>query len=190
MLQFLVNISFVLWGISEFLIITRKRAPQNKNIRDRNSLIQIVILMITFPIGISFGNPANYPRLLKFPFDLSFWQIIGLILLFTGITIRWLSINTLKKYFTANLTIQEDHKLITTGIYKNIRHPSYLGGLFCFAGFGIALDNYISLFFIFFINLIAVLIRIDYEEKILMNEFGSAFEEYKKRTKKLLPLLF
>jgi hypothetical protein len=43
MLQFLVNISFVLWGISEFLIISRRRAPQNKNIKDRNSLIQIVI---------------------------------------------------------------------------------------------------------------------------------------------------
>ena len=107
-----------------------------------------------------------------------------------GITIRWMSINTLKNYFTANLTIQEDHKLITTGIYKNIRHPSYLGGLLCFAGFGIALDNYISLFFIFFVNLIVILMRIDFEEKILINEFGSEFEEYKQRTKKLLPLLF
>ena len=190
MLQFLVNISFVLWGISEFLIISRKRTPQNKNIKDRNSLIQIVTLLITLPIGISFGNLANYPQLLRFPFDVSFWQTIGLILLFTGLSIRWVSIHTLKKYFTANLTIQEDHKLITTGIYKYIRHPSYLGGLFCFAGFGIALGNYISLFFIFFVNLIMVLVRIDFEEKILMNEFGSEFEEYKKRTKKLLPLLF
>jgi protein-S-isoprenylcysteine O-methyltransferase Ste14 len=190
MLQFLVNISFVLWGISEFLIISRKRVPQNKNIKDKNSLIQIVTLVITLPIGISFGNLANYPQWLRFPFDLSFWQAIGLILLFVGITIRWISISTLKKYFTANLTIQEDHKLITTGIYKNIRHPSYLGGLLCFAGFGIALDNYISLFFIFFINMIAILMRIDYEEKILMKEFGSEFEEYKLRTKKLLPFLF
>jgi protein-S-isoprenylcysteine O-methyltransferase Ste14 len=190
MLQFLVNISFVLWGISEFLVISGKRATQNKNIKDRNSLFQIIVLIITLPIGIGFGNSSNYSRLLRFPFDLSFWQAIGLILLFTGITIRWISINTLKKYFTANLTIQEDHKLITTGIYKNIRHPSYLGGALCFAGFGIALDNYVSLFFIFFINLILILIRIDYEEKILANKFGSVFEEYKKRTKKLLPLLF
>jgi protein-S-isoprenylcysteine O-methyltransferase len=190
MIQFLVNISFVLWGISEFLIIAGRRAPQNKDVKDRNSLFQIVVLIISLSIGIGFGNSTNYSRLLRFPFDLSFWQTIGLILLFMGIIIRWMSINTLKKYFTANLTIQEDHKLITTGIYKTIRHPSYLGGLLCFAGFGIALDNYISLFFIFFVNLIVILIRIDYEEKILMNEFGSAFEEYKKRTKKLLPLLF
>jgi len=190
MLQSFVTISFILWGISEFLIVSRKRAPQNKNIKDRNSLIQIVILIVTFSIGIGFANSNNIPPLLKFPFEISFWQIIGLILLFTGLSIRWVSINTLKKYFTANLTIQEDHKLITTGIYKYIRHPSYLGGLFCFAGFGIALGNYISLFFIFFVNLIMVLVRIDFEEKILMNEFGSEFEEYKKRTKKLLPLLF
>lgn len=190
MLRLLVNIAFVLWGISEFLIITIKRVTQNKNIKDRNSLIQLVILIVTLPIGIGFGNSGNIPRQLKFPFDLSFWQTTGLILLFMGITIRWISIYTLKKYFTANLTIQEDHKLITTGIYKNIRHPSYLGGIICFAGFGIALDNYISLFFIFFINLMAILIRIDFEEKILANEFGSEFEEYKKRSKKLLPLLF
>ena len=190
MLQFLVTISFILWGVSEFLIISRKRVAQNKNIKDRNSLIQIVVLIVTLSIGIGFANSDNYPRLLKFPFDLSFWQIIGLILLFTGLAIRWISINTLKKYFTANLTIQEDHKLITTGIYKYIRHPSYLGGLFCFAGFGIALANYISLFFVFFVNLIMIISRINYEEKILINEFGSEFEEYRKRTKKLLPLLF
>jgi protein-S-isoprenylcysteine O-methyltransferase len=190
MLQFLVTISFILWGVSEFLLIARKRVPQNKNIKDRNSLFQIIILIITLSIGIGFGNSGNAPQVLKFPFDLSIWQTIGLILLFTGLIIRWMSINTLKKYFTANLTIQEDHQLITSGIYKRIRHPSYLGGLLCFAGFGIALDNYVSLFFIFFVNLIVILIRIDYEEKILMNEFGPAFEEYKKRTKKLLPLLF
>jgi protein-S-isoprenylcysteine O-methyltransferase Ste14 len=35
-----------------------------------------------------------------------------------------------------------------------------------------------------------ILVRIDYEEKILMSEFGAEFEEYKKRTKKLLPALF
>ena len=125
MLQSFVTISFILWGISEFLIVSRKRAPQNKNIKDRNSLIQIVILIVTFSIGIGFANSNNIPPLLKFPFEISFWQIIGLILLFTGLSIRWVSIHTLKKYFTANLTIQEDHKLITTGIYKYIRHPSY-----------------------------------------------------------------
>jgi protein-S-isoprenylcysteine O-methyltransferase Ste14 len=190
MLQSFVTVSFILWGVSEFLIISRKRVAQNKNIKDRNSLIQIVLLIVTLSIGIGFANSGNVPRLLKFPFDISFWSIVGLILLFAGLSIRWISINTLKKYFTANLTIQEGHKLITTGIYKYIRHPSYLGGLFCFAGFGVALDNYISLFLIFFVNLIALLIRIDYEEKILMNKFESEFEEYKKRTKKLLPLVW
>jgi len=190
MLRIFLNISFFLWGISEFLIILRKRVPQNKNIKDRNSIIQGAFLIITFLIGVGFGNSDNIPQLLIFPLDITFWEIIGLILLFTGIIIRWMSIITLKKYFTANLTIQEDHKLITTGIYKYIRHPSYLGGIICFAGFGIALDNYISLFFIFFINLVVILFRIDFEEKILANEFGLAFEEYKKRTKKLLPSLW
>lgn len=190
MLQSFVTISFILWGVSEFLVISRKRTPQNKNIKDRNSLIQIIVLIVTLSIGIGYANSNNIPPQLKFPFDIAFWQIIGLILLFTGLSIRWVAINTLKKYFTANLTIQEGHKLITTGIYSHIRHPSYLGGLLCFAGFGVALGNYISLFFIFFVNLIVILARINYEEKILTGEFGSEFEEYKKRTKKLLPFLY
>jgi protein-S-isoprenylcysteine O-methyltransferase Ste14 len=189
MLQSLVSISFILWGISEFLIISRKRAAQNKNIKDRNSSIQLVVLIVSLTIGIGFANSAHV-QWLNFPFALSLWQIIGLVLLVMGLVIRWIAINTLKKYFTANLTIQQDHKLITTGIYNYIRHPSYLGGALCFAGFGIALGNYVSLFFIFLVNLIMLLVRIDYEEKILKNEFGAEFEEYKKRTKKLLPALF
>ena len=41
---------------------------------------------------------------------------------------------TLRQYFTYSVAKVEDHKLIETGLYKNIRHPGYLGQLLIFLG--------------------------------------------------------
>ncbi len=53
-----------------------------------------------------------------------------------GCLLRSWCFNTLKEYFTFNVTIQKDHKLITTGPYSLLIHPSvsvYLYSIFCFS---------------------------------------------------------
>ena len=43
------------------------------------------------------------------------------------------------KYFTVDVTIKLEHKLVSTGIYRIVRHPSYLGSLISFFGLGLVL---------------------------------------------------
>lgn len=190
MFDYIVYISFALWGISEYLIITRKRVEQGKQVKDKNSKLQILLIIITLPFGITFGILDSHFKILLFPFNVMIWRLIGLFLLVIGIVIRWVSINTLKKYFSSNITIQKDHKLITNGIYKYIRHPSYLGANLSFLGFGFVFANFISFTLIFVVNFVVSVNRISFEEKILENNFGKDYENYKKNTKKLIPGLF
>ena len=64
---------------------------------------------------------------------------IGAVLVVIGLIIRIMSIMTLRQYFTYSVANVEDHQLIETGLYKNIRHPGYLGQLLIFLGISISI---------------------------------------------------
>jgi protein-S-isoprenylcysteine O-methyltransferase Ste14 len=80
-----------------------------------------------------------------------------------------------------------DH-LLTTGAFRRVRHPLYLGGLLIYLGLTVATASLISLalfalIFLFY-NYIA-----GYEEKLLKIRFGDAYKKYKARTGKWMPKL-
>ena len=84
------------------------------------------------------------------------------------------------------LELREEHKLITSGPYKRIRHPMYLG-IFVYT-IGLMLISSDLLVFIFFAFSIWVnYIRIPDEEQMMIDEFGDEYREYMKHTGKLLP---
>lgn len=84
---------------------------------------------------------------------------------------------------------RKEHKLVTNGIYKYIRHPLYTFGSSLFIAFGMMADNW-------FIALLGVLafigmaIRTPKEEANLIEKFGDEYREYMKRTGRFLPKLF
>ena len=72
------------------------------------------------------------------------------------IPLRPVAIRTLGKHFTYTLSIVDDHRIVDTGIYRLVRHPSYLGSLMCLLGLGVALENWISLIIVVVVPLIAI----------------------------------
>ncbi len=78
--------------------------------------------------------------------------------------------------------------LIEKGPYKYIRHPMYTSVLGITAS---TITNDFSLYrlMLYSILLITLLIKLDYEEKILEGKFPE-YKDYKKRTKRLVPYLF
>jgi len=104
--------------------------------------------------------------------------------------IRWMAILTLKKYFTVNVSILKDHRIIDKGVYKFIRHPAYAGSLLSFLGLGLSFSNWLSTLVIFIPILIAFIYRIRVEEKALIQAFGDEYLNYSKTTKRLIPKLY
>ncbi|MHA2281798.1 MAG: methyltransferase family protein [Promethearchaeota archaeon] len=115
-------------------------------------------------------------------------EIIGLIVLNIGLIIMDISM-VQNAYASKLLDINKDQKLIDTGLYGHIRHPLYTGAILMILGLPIALGSWISLLPAA-IGVLALLIRIKFEEKMLL-EGMEGYEEYRTRVKyKIIPRIY
>jgi protein-S-isoprenylcysteine O-methyltransferase Ste14 len=113
--------------------------------------------------------------------------LIGIAIMLIGMTLRYWAVILLGASFRTTIETDRDQKVISAGPYKLIRHPSYSGWLLICCGYGIALQNWLSLLVAVLLPLAALLYRIHVEEKALVSSLGSEYVEYQKRTKKLFP---
>jgi protein-S-isoprenylcysteine O-methyltransferase len=107
-----------------------------------------------------------------------------------GICIRSIAIRQLGRFHTPNVAIRADHRLMETGLYSLVRHPSYLGALLAFLGLGLALDNVFSLALIAVATPCLYLYRIREEDAVLLAAFGDRYRDYCARTRRLIPWVY
>ena len=177
----------LLFFMLEFILMIVKRS-KNKGTKLKKDKMSLLLLWIAITLGITTGFfNANYKEWNNWNYSIT---IIGLCILIVGIIIRWISIIQLNKEFTVDVAILANHKLNTNGMYKYIRHPSYLGLLLICFGLSIAMNSIISLIVITIPVLFAIIYRIKVEEKILINEFGDVYKDYMIITNKIIPKLY
>ena len=173
------------WIISEIALakIKHSKTEDSKGL-DRSSLrlLWITIIACVF-IGVFLGVQGI--GLIKVKSHLI--SILGLVLVVSGLAIRWTAILTLKRYFTVNVSILSNHQIIDKGLYKYICHPAYAGSLLSFLGLGLAFSNWISTLVISVPICTAFIYRIKVEEEALVKAFGSEYLHYSKKTKRLIP---
>ena len=112
---------------------------------------------------------------------------VGIAIMLSGMALRYWAVITLGASFRTTIETTRDQIVVTTGPYKLIRHPSYCGWLLICCGYGIAMQNLLSLLVAVLLPLTALLYRIHVEEKVLVSSLGSEYVEYQKRTKRLIP---
>jgi len=114
---------------------------------------------------------------------------MGLALVVAGfLLITWTTVE-LGRQYSVYITLQQDHKLITSGPYRYIRHPRYLGVMMVALGLALLFRSWIALAALPF--LLALLIfRLSDEEKLLQAEFGGQWEAYVQRSWRLVPFIY
>ncbi|MEO8802857.1 MAG: isoprenylcysteine carboxylmethyltransferase family protein [Rudaea sp.] len=173
---------FIVWLIMDGVIVFRRMSSKAEN-RDRFSLRLIAagnMLAWFVAIWLSFSRFGTIGVPMR-------WQIAGLLLMALGIATRSIAIAQLGRYHTPNVAVLTDHEVFDRGLYRHIRHPSYLGALIAFVGFGLALGNWLSLLVIILLALIVYLYRIREEEAALHAALGERYADYCLRTKRLIP---
>ena len=118
------------------------------------------------------------------------WPWIGAAVFAAGAALRWWSIWHLGRFFTVNVAVAQDHRIVDTGPYRFVRHPSYTGILLQLAGLGLSLGTWPSLLIILIPPTCALLHRIRIEETVLRIHLSDAYAAYSARTKKIVPLIF
>jgi protein-S-isoprenylcysteine O-methyltransferase Ste14 len=122
-----------------------------------------------------------------------FWTIdgeitrwIGVALVIIGGVLRIAPVFILGNRFSGLVAIQPGHTLVTDGLYRVIRHPSYLGLLLAAFGWALAFRSGLGvLLAAIFIPLIIV--RMNSEEELLASQFGAEYAAYRARTSRLIP---
>ncbi|KZV23493.1 protein-S-isoprenylcysteine O-methyltransferase B [Dorcoceras hygrometricum] len=116
---------------------------------------------------------------------------IGLAMVVLGEVIRKLAIITAGRSFTHLIKIhhEEHHVLVTHGVYRYIRHPSYSGFLIWSVGTQIMVCNPLSTLAFAFVVWRFFQQRIPYEEFFLRQFFGLEYEEYTKQTVSGIPFI-
>lgn len=146
-----------------------------------------------FVLGVWFGISAssNIARLhrLALPGRHEYYVLGSLLMMWIGISIRLWSFWTLGRFFTFRVSIQSGHRLITSGPYRFVRHPSYSGFLLALIGVVLPRQNGLSL--IVFTSIIGAVIayRIWVEEQQLTSALGDEYRAYARRTKRLVPFV-
>jgi protein-S-isoprenylcysteine O-methyltransferase len=169
------------------LAVFKRAARQGSRDADEGSLRQLwaviglsVFLAFVFARSLPVADFGAVPLI----------SALGAAIFVAGIAIRWYAIAYLGRFFTVNVAIADDHRLIDSGPYRFIRHPSYTGALMAFLGLGLTLGNWVSLAMLLAPTLLVFQRRMNVEETALIQAFGARYQDYMRRTKRLLPGIY
>ena len=165
--------------------------PEEKRASKIFDILILTMLLLSpfFLIGAYFENKLFISQILPF-WDNIVISYIGFIIYITGSLLILVARVQLGRFGTAELSTEQDHQLFTEGVYKYIRNPMYSGGLIATIGFCLVFRCIITLIIVFTYTFLVYRMRLIEEERILLEKFGKQFEEYKRKTKKLIPFLY
>jgi protein-S-isoprenylcysteine O-methyltransferase Ste14 len=164
-------------------------STSDMNTNKESDKLSLLFILLASCISV-FSSVVEWAYFTKNKSGINLITVIGIIFLLSGIILRVWSINILGKHFTATVKVTKEHELIKYGPYRFIRHPSYLGALIAITGCPLFLNNRITVLICFTAMMLAYYFRIRFEEKALSAHFGKFYDDYKKSTYRLLPLIW
>ena len=179
----LIVVTFALMAASIFT--QGNLSPGEKEDRGNRWVLWVVLAVGTLDGWL----PAYSDRtgLLTFGGDGVRWA--GVILFTLGGILRLWPVFILGQRFSGLVAIQKDHHLVTDGIYKTIRNPSYLGLLISVVGWALAFRSILGL--VLAALFVPVLIgRMRSEEGLLSGYFGAEYEAYRAHSWRLIPHIY
>ena len=111
----------------------------------------------------------------------------GVLCLAGGLWLLHRSHSDLGTYWSVTLELRENHRLITQGIYRYVRHPMYAALFLYSIGQALVVPNWVvgPSYLVAFGILFAL--RIGAEERMMLETFGDEYAEYMTKTKLLVP---
>jgi protein-S-isoprenylcysteine O-methyltransferase Ste14 len=153
----------------------------------RQSIIRVVAVFLL--LGALAFLPFSDRRGIGVLTDNQVIRWAGLALFAVGMGLVYWSGVALGRLYSAEVTLQKGHHLVTSGPYRYVRHPRYLGAVLLGASLSLTFRSWIGLAasFAFFG---VMLLRIRDEEALMHEEFGPEWEDYCQRTWRLIPFVY
>ena len=114
----------------------------------------------------------------------------GIVCMTAGLWLLHRSHSDLAENWSISLEIRENHRLITHGVYRRVRHPMYSALLLYALGQALLLPNWLAGPAYFVALLVLFARRIGREERMMADEFGEQYAAYAAATKQLIPRIW
>ena len=161
-----------------------------KTIRRENTMTRTVyLILMILAFELMYAHIFSIGLLSKrWTADTTFIDMAGVIINLIGVAFaitarRWIGTN-----WSGTVTVKKDHELITTGPYAMTRHPIYTGMLFGLIGAALILGEMRGLISVI-LFFVAIQMKMFTEEKFMQENFKE-YADYKRKTKKLIPLIY
>jgi protein-S-isoprenylcysteine O-methyltransferase Ste14 len=169
-------------------IFQRRVSSVEKSIRKTNTcdLLLVVLVGATqfgLPLVLLFTpwiNWANY----TFPQAIT-WA--GVPVLVIALWLFWRSHAELGNCWSVTLELNQDHRLITQGVYRFVRHPMYASFFLFAVSQGLLLHNWFAGWAAMVSVSLLCVIRIPHEEQMMLEFFGEEYRAYMQRTGGIIP---
>jgi protein-S-isoprenylcysteine O-methyltransferase Ste14 len=180
--------SYAGFALFELWIWRRDRRAASGADADRGSLrILVTVLAVGIFAAFFVANAVPAARFTAWKTEV---RLAALVLIWLGLALRLWAILTLGAFFRRTVHLQEGHRMITTGPYRIVRNPAYLGSLLTLVGVGLGLGNGLSVAILAVAGLVGFGQRIRVEDAALGALFGAAHAAYRKRKAALIPFVW
>ena len=178
------------WGMIMVMVVVAvvlpylKKTPEGSP-RKKDVVFQVSGLLLLVAILIVSGRGLYSPGVMV----LSPRTVVAVLMFIVGLAISVSAQVTMNKNYSWTLEIREGHTLVTSGMFRYVRHPVYLGGftrIIAIPVFTASLPGFV----LGLLSLIVLNYRIGLEEGMLIEEFGEEYEWYKERTWRLFPYIY
>ena len=167
-----------------------------KNRQDRKAMLReeglaYTLLASLWALAILLPIVHMFSRWLSFAdYNLPTWVgWIGIAIFAIALWLLWRSHADLGQNWRMTTEIREGHKLVTSGIFRYIRHPMYSAHWLWGIAQVLLIHNWIAGLASVFILLPMYLMRVRREEQMMLEKFGEEYRSYMKQTGRIIPRL-
>ncbi len=175
----------VVWAAAELRQAARTRAgARHADAGSRTALRVLGSVAVVVAIVFARTVPATAIR----PPLVAEWA--RMIVMWFGIALRLWCFHVLGQYFTFTVQTSADQRVVESGPYRVVRHPSYLAIIVILTGVGLLYGNWLSVIAIVVLFGCGIGYRIRVEERALLSDLGQRYADYASTHKRLVPFVW
>lgn len=170
--------------------MSKKPDPGKETVRAPQSILGLALQ------GMAFGFVWAVRRQPLFSPVIGGQFILNLVLSISAVLIAafsvWMAvaaINELGKQWSLTARLVEGHKLVTSGVYRIVRHPIYMAMMGMLLATALVFSHWVVIVVALPVFLIGTKIRTNSEERLLRDAFGPEYEEWAARVPGLIPFV-
>ncbi|EHK57395.1 protein-S-isoprenylcysteine O-methyltransferase [Allomesorhizobium alhagi] len=162
-------------------VVTNRRSP--------SEIVGLVSALFGLAILPGFYVATGTPEAADYP--ARWWAVaLGAIIFASALWVFRRSHKELGRNWSITLEIRERHALVSGGPYALVRHPMYTSFMLMGLGQAFLLSNWVAGLAGLIGFAVLFFLRVDKEERMMLENFGPQYRAYMERTKRIIPYLY